>query len=256
MKLLLDIGNSRVKWAWLDAGALRDAGSLAHGGVLPAGWPGVTGVPGRVPAAVLVASVAAEPLTRALVEPLAAGGVPLHRAAVEREAAGVRNGYADVRQLGVDRWLGVLAAWGRHRGAVCVVDAGTAVTVDAVDAAGQHLGGFIVPGAGLMRRALLERTGGIGPAAGIAVAADTAPGPWGRHTAACIDRGAWLALSCLVRGCMEALATAARPAAPRLVLTGGDAARLLPLVDGAAEHRPLLVLEGLALRHGGVDDAP
>lgn len=255
MKLLLDIGNSRVKWAWLAAGGLRDAGALAHDGGVPPGWPAPTGADGRRPAEVLVASVAGEPLTQSLLAPLALPGVPLRRAVVEAEAAGVRNGYLEPRQLGVDRWLAVLAAWGRHRGALCVVDAGTAVTVDALDAGGRHLGGLIVPGAALMRRALLERTGGIGAAAGIGVPADAAPGTWGRDTSGCVERGAAFALACLVRGCVEALAPAAGPAGPRLVLTGGDAPRLQPLLGVPAEHRPLLVLEGLALRYGA-DDPP
>jgi len=261
VKLLVDIGNTRVKWAWLDAGgALRDPGGLAHGGTVPQGWPGVV-LGGRRPEAVLAASVAAPALAAALLGPLAPAGVPLEQATVEREAAGVRNGYADPRQLGVDRWLAVLAARARHPTAVCVVDAGTAVTVDAVDAAGQHLGGFIVPGAGLMRRALLERTGGIAAAAGLAggaggagpgAPAATAPGdgPWGRDTDACIDRGARLALACLVRGCMEALAPPGRAPAT-LVLTGGDAAALRAALDQPAELRPHLVLEGLALRATG-----
>lgn len=262
MKLLVDIGNTRVKWAWLGGdGELRDAAGLAHGGGVPTGWPGIV-LGGRQPDAVFTASVTAPGLAAALLGPLVPAGVVLDQAVVEREAAGVRNGYADPRQLGVDRWLAVLAARARYPTAVCVVDAGTAVTVDAVDASGQHLGGFIVPGADLMRRTLLERTGGIAaaarlagaagpaPAAGSGTASPPWPGPWGRDTDACIRRGARLALACLVRGCMEALAPpGGEPAA--LVLTGGDAAELRGALDRPADLRPNLVLEGLALRAAG-----
>ena len=85
-------------------------------------------------------------------------GRPPEFASSTDTAAGVRNGYSNPAQLGVDRWLAVIGAFHRHRDACCVVDAGTALTIDGVDATGQHLGGFIVPGPRLMVESLLTGT--------------------------------------------------------------------------------------------------
>ena len=79
--------------------------------------------------------------------------------AQSREQVGeVRNAYAEPGHLGVDRWLAVLAAYKRARGACCVLDAGSALTLDIVRRDGQHEGGYIVPGLTMQRAALLERT--------------------------------------------------------------------------------------------------
>ena len=179
---------------------------------------------------------------------------PVRIAETEAAAAGVRNGYVEPRQLGVDRWLAMLAAFTRYRAAVCVVDAGTALTVDAVAPDGHHLGGMIVPGPVLMRTALVRETGGIGRAADLIGCPGAAEGAghdfWGRDTESCVRLGSVQATVCLVESCMKALARSTEQSGV-LVLTGGDAPALLGALAIPAEHRPLLVLEGLALRHGG-----
>lgn len=73
-------------------------------------------------------------------------------------ACGVRNAYEAPSQLGVDRWAGMIAAHQQYSGMVCVVDTGTALTMDFVDKTGIHLGGYIVPGAELMKNTLLSST--------------------------------------------------------------------------------------------------
>src|SRR6202034_3800599 len=77
------------------------------------------------------------------------------------EFNGLTNGYLDPSLLGADRWLALIGAWTKASGALCVVDAGTAVKVDAVDAKGQHLGGLIAPGIHMMREALMNKTSDI-----------------------------------------------------------------------------------------------
>ena len=256
MKLLVDVGNSRLKWAWLDRGELRDPGGVSHRGEVPRRTIAELSAAGRRPSQVLVASVVAPALTAAIADGLAQElGAPARIAETEAAAAGVWNGYLDPRQLGVDRWLAMLAAFARYRTAVCIVDAGTALTVDAVAPDGRHLGGLIVPGPGLMRGALLQQTGGISSAADLLgntqAGRDLAGDFWGRDIEACIRLGSRRAIACLVETCMKALARPDQPAGV-LVLTGGDAPALLGALSIPAEHRPLLVLEGLALRH----DAP
>jgi type III pantothenate kinase len=250
MKLLLDIGNTRVKWAWLDGGALGRAGEIRHrernfaevAAALPLGGP--------APDAVLAASVAVPALNASFADVFRRQwGLELTLAVTERSACGVENGYAEPRQLGVDRWLAILAAYDRRRGSVCVVDAGTAVTIDLVQAGGQHLGGLIVPGLQLMQQTLHRETGSIDRAARLLDSCTASVPAIGRDTAACVRNGALLAVSSLVRHCVTAAREHESPAV--LVMTGGDAPLLLPVLANLnPEHRPSLVLEGLALRHG------
>lgn len=249
MKLLVDLGNSRVKWAWLEGGVLADDGTAVHGRRPLDGLPPVLQAARYRPEEILVASVAAPALASSLNHALQARfAVPIRLAATEESALGVRNGYVQPGQLGVDRWLAMLAAFAQRRTAVCVVDAGTAMTVDVVAADGAHQGGFIVPGLALMREVLLGRTGGIAPAAATLVAGPDARF-LGRDTEGCISRGGLFAAACLVEGCMKALPAGGMEGA-HLVLTGGDAGVLATALDRPAEIRPLLVLEGLAIRHG------
>lgn len=242
--LLVDLGNTRVKWALLRDGALGPASAVVHAGVgiaaaLRPSW-GALPRPGRV----LVGSVAGtarDDELRRLCRELWACEPEL--VAAVAQAAGVTSGYDSPDRLGVDRWLALLAAHADRRGAACVVDCGTAVTIDLLDAAGRHRGGLILPGLGLMRDCLLSRTR-IPPVAPPQARADL-----GRDTGAAIANGALLAIAGAVR---ETLARATDPCGsiPRLVVAGGDAAALAALFGATAELRPDLVLEGLAVLAG------
>jgi type III pantothenate kinase len=162
----------------------------------------------------------------------------------------VRNGYVDPQQLGVDRWLAMLAAFARYRSALCVVDSGTALTIDAVSGDGVHQGGLIMPGFSLMRDALKARTGEIARLGRVFSAPDAGRQFWGRDTDGCIRRGATAAADGLIGLCVAELSrSAASPV--KLVLTGGDADNLRDGLSQPADICPFLVLEGLALRYGG-----
>lgn len=251
MKLLFDIGNSRIKWAWLSEGTLQHAGHVGHRDRDPASVLAELPLAGPAPAAVLVASVATVELTEAVTAAVRrAWDLPVRMAAAEDAACGVRCGYTDPHQLGVDRWLAMLAAYQTHRGALCIADIGTALTIDAVMADGQHLGGLIVPGLAMMQSALRRNTGRIDHSARLAPGPlDIAASGWGRDTEACMRDGALLAITSLIR---QAVRNASgNGGRATLVVTGGDAPVVIPgLVDSPVVHRPLLVLEGLALRHG------
>lgn len=235
MMLAIDAGNSRVKWGLREAGAWR-----AQGAVELAGLPTLAALlPARVPRAV-VANVAGAQLAAQLAELLAGRAGTTEWLRPQAERCGVINGYRDPAQLGVDRWAALIGARGLVGGACVVVMAGTATTVDVLDAAGRFRGGLIVPGLALMRESLARNTAGLGH-------------PEGRFAAlpACTA-------DAIVSGCLNAQLGAiermhrqlpAAPAAP-VVLGGGAAGPIaeqlrLPLVR--VEH---LVLEGLA-RIGG-----
>ena len=85
-------------------------------------------------------------------------GVAVERAVTTSALAGVVCGYDEPASMGVDRWLALIAAWREFGRALVVADFGTAITVDFVDADGQHEGGYIVPGIGLARSALNQQT--------------------------------------------------------------------------------------------------
>jgi len=159
-QLLVDIGNSRLKWAWyqeriLQSGivGLTDDDLVAK---LHNHWQKLQ------PELVVVCSVADEQVTEMISNIIRENwSCPLHQVTVGKHALGVTNAYTVPTQLGADRWAGLLAARKLVPGPVCIVDCGTAITVDAMDEKGQHLGGAILPGASLQRQVLKQETAGV-----------------------------------------------------------------------------------------------
>lgn len=245
MIVALDLGNTRIKWAVHPGGLPVAGGMLADGALdvasidtLPGCWSG-WGRPDEI-AACSVAGCAADAALERLVARLA---VPLRRVRPRALAAGVRNLYGKPGSLGADRWAALAGAWARGRTAALVVDAGTAMTVDALAADGRFLGGLIVPGYDLMRSSLARGTARLPVAAG-------SFDPFPRSTDDAIVSGALQAMAGAVSRTRDAMLAAGEPA-PRLMLTGGCAPLLQPLLDAFAPlHLPSLVLEGvLVLAH-------
>ena len=169
----------------------------------------------------------------------------------ERSACGVTNGYRQPRMLGVDRWAAMIGARAESRAALCIVDAGSAITIDALDREGLHLGGQIIPGLRLMGRSLKRDTIGMrdlrirtgDPGSGMALFAD--------GTVDAVRAGALNA----VCGAIERAAKILRAEGlrPRVFMTGGGAAPILNALEIKVTHRPNLVLRGLATL---LQDAP
>ena len=227
--LLIDQGNTAIKWRMSDASGLRPEGGVVES---------VEALRADLAAfdwgAVGLSSVGSDETRSALTEMLSAmRAATVFTASSERACLGLRNSYADPERMGVDRWLAMLAARDALEGAFCVIDAGTAVTVDIVAADGQHEGGYILPGPELMRRALMSDTGRIRAEAG--VAPDLAPG---QSTTDCVNAGVWRAACAGVQSVM------ADHPEHRVIVTGGGAAGLLTL-GVTADFRPDLVLQGL-----------
>lgn len=244
MNLLIDIGNSAIKWGSSDGGRQLLTGRAEHAGraaeELPATlWAGLAR-----PERVLCASVAGDEWREALGHWCRERWQLVPEFVVsEAERAGVRNGYRVSERLGVDRWMALLGAWHAWGGPACIIDAGTALTIDALDADGEHLGGLIMPGVEMMRRSLFANTHGIRA---------EAPGEatlLGRDTRAAVTGGTLVAAIAGVERVVADLQQALGPAL-QLVLTGGEAARLLPLLRGSYRHDPDLVLRGLAVVAG------
>jgi type III pantothenate kinase len=240
MKLLVDIGNSRIKWAEYREGELGALNAMPYPHhpehqLFQSAW----GTLPR-PESVILCSVAAAAVNSGLAQWVKSRwGVPLQVLVAQPRCAGVTNGYLEPMKLGVDRWAAIVGAYHLVKQAVCVVDCGTALTVDAVSEEGRHLGGVILPGTTLQRNALLAQTSGIRLVQG-----DEIEALWGRETTACVDSGILHSQLALIERCMQQLATASG-ASVQLVLTGGDAERLRHYLPAATRYTPDLVLQGM-----------
>lgn len=281
--LLLDVGNSRLKWALLRKPYQRRHPFAAQGVMeldalrgSAAAWARLFKAVGRpeVIYACNVAGAAVERQIRAASERTGLG-VP-HFARSEAAAGAVRNAYREPWRFGVDRWVGLIGARHEHPGQdLCLVGLGTAMTIDLLDAGGRHFGGSLVPGPRLMIESLLEHTAGIrrraggwgatrsfDQAFGVAPTPDTGsakatgkrsaasracpPALFARNTHAALVAGARHACAALIERAMrEARAQLGRR--PRLILAGGAAEAITPLLRGRFWREDDLVLRGLAV---------
>ena len=246
MQLLVDIGNSSIKWALRDGAGrpLTGFGSTLHGGALPldllAVWDALDSVDG-----IIAASVGPQAVREAVARVSRARfGAEPRWVRTSADTFGVQIAYANPSHLGVDRFLALIAAHQRSQRAELprsslIVDAGTAITFDALCADGHHLGGFILPGIRLCRDSLL---------AGTQIPRHEpvdANLRWATDTAEAIAAASIQAPVALMERLHARLASDTGTA-PTLILTGGDAERLAGASDLAAELVPDLVLEGLA----------
>ncbi|WP_203301823.1 type III pantothenate kinase [Marinobacter sediminum] len=236
MRLLVDAGNSRLKWRLAQAGQIvaQGVGKLDDANPMPgleANSREITGV--------AVSTVAAEDKRlglQAFLERQTEAPVRFYWS--EPERGELVNAYNDYPKMGADRWHAMYGAWSLYRQGVAVVDAGSAVTVDYVDGSGQHLGGFILPGLQMMLRSLKKDAARIGFDPDQVL--ETSPG---HSTGECVNHGlAWLSAAMVERVHADVRTFGLE----RILVTGGDAGRLLGL-GLSAEMQPQLVLDGLAL---------
>ena len=234
--LALDAGNTRVKWGLRlgDGWAARGAVATAEAGKLGRDWPALP--PGTL---AIGSNVGGPAVLTLLHEACARHDLVLSLVASERERLGVRSAYRDPSQLGTDRWAALIAA---HRDAAVnqlVVNAGTALTVDALRADGLFAGGLIVPGPALMRRSL---GGGTAQLRHLEGAFD----PFPKSTPDAITTGSVLAAVGAIERMHAALA-AAGFAPERIMLSGGAAPELAPHLPMPVTLNDNLVLDGLVL---------
>jgi len=237
----LDVGNSRIKWRYRESrdGAVpRPRQAALAADTLEA----LAALLPEVPQRVCVANVRGAAFESRLREWCWRHyRVEVEVARVAAQCAGLRNAYQDPSQMGVDRWLAMLAAFTRVHGACCVVDSGSALTIDAVAANGQHLGGYILPGLRLQRSAITEHTAIRLPALAQWQSIDP-----GHSTLDAVEAGILLSLVTLLANAPEVRQASEQDA---LFLAGGDAATLAPWLRqrGLRWHNaPDLVLDGLA----------
>jgi type III pantothenate kinase len=237
MLLLFDLGNSRCKWASAD-GALHAGEPVEYGADFTRKLAGVLAGATR-PTRALAVSVADDTTTKQLADWLHEHfGVTLERMTARESQCGVTNRYTNPAQLGADRWAALIGARGRTSRAVCVVNCGTAVTIDAMDSAGVFQGGVILPGLATQRASLLQRTHGIRESDGQGESC------LARNTADAVAAGTLHGLAGAIERVLVEQARALN-ALPKVFLAGGDAGLLSPLLKHEHELTPHLVLEGL-----------
>lgn len=231
--LLIDSGNSRIKWAlvedenWLRQGETGHAGGVALQQAFSDLPP---------PRKIVVSNVAGDEAEQRIRAACENWPYPARFIVATAAQCGVRNRYERPAQLGSDRWAALIAAWHRERAACLVVNCGTATTVDALSAQGEFIGGLILPGVGMMLRSLAEETARLAPS----------PGAWRefpRNTADAVYSGAIQATAGAVRQQYALLGAEGA----RCLLSGGAADSVQPHLGLPLERVENLVLRGLQI---------
>jgi type III pantothenate kinase len=243
--LAIDIGNTRLKWALFES-TQPGATACEHGAVFleridelaETAWKGLP-----APRAMLGCNVAGEAVRHRVEEQLEqVWEVPPRWAVPSAAEAGVVNGYAIPARLGADRWVAQIGARWRMLGRggaqpVLVVMVGTAVTVDAQDAQGRFLGGLIVPGHGIMLRALEGGTAGLRVPTGEVV-------PFPTNTSDALTSGGTFAIT----GAIERMHRHLREHGgtdPHTIMSGGAGWKVSPHLGIPHELVDTLIFDGL-----------
>ena len=236
--LTIDIGNTHIKWAVWKGRQISRSGSCVYSKQNPEkafdSWSDM-----QPEKQVLVACVAGEFVEHALKAWMQANWrVSPGFLRTSARLDGVVNAYTDPSQHGVDRWAAMLAAHSLYPDPVCIIDAGTAITVDLMGADGRHRGGRILPGLQMMREALVGGTAGIHQAEGEPVA-------FANNTADAVSSGTLHMLQAALRE-ICASARECLGSNMRIIITGGMSELIMSLPDlPEMSHEPDLVLKGL-----------
>ena len=233
MVLLIDAGNTRLKWALAESGIWTQQGVTGH-----TEWAALqhafAGLP--PPRKILVSNVAGDKAAQHIRAACAAWGCPVEFITARVEQCGVRNAYEQPARLGSDRWAALIAAWSQEHAACLVADCGTATTVDALSANGEFIGGLILPGVDMMRCSLAGKTAGLAATQGC----------WRefpRNTADAMFSGAVQATAGAIRQQMELLGVSGA----RCLLSGGAADSVQPFLNLPLVRVDNLVLRGLQI---------
>jgi type III pantothenate kinase len=248
MILLLDVGNTRAKWAFMhDDDTLEYGGSVVHNGgfskeMAEAAWAHLD-----EPQRIVAANVAGDSMAEALNGwSRARWNKDLELIRAQASAYGVVNGYSEPERLGADRWVALIEIRSSiEAGAACLVDCGSAITVDALSEDGAHLGGLIVPGLQMMRESLIQRAPGI-QLESVPRSADRNISLLAKDTRDAVTGGTLYAVVAFIDRVVADLSAELDTDLTRII-TGGDAEQILPLLSGEYRTEPDVVLKGLAI---------
>ena len=240
MNLLLDLGNSRCKFEVLEQAYLKSYGILAYPKKHKPSVIEALLVSNPDISKVIICSVLRAALNKELVKLLNKHGIDdYYFVDPVCNSFAIELSYADPACLGADRLAALIAANEKFDGGKCIVDCGTAVTIDALDAKGRHCGGVILPGLASMQHTLSVDTAikHSEPSKKFDVLSTT--------TQDAIHTGC---VSAIVGGIQYVVEAMQRNASfPRVIVTGGGAVLVLDKLSQKVEHEPALVLDGLKI---------
>lgn len=241
MILLVDIGNSQIKWTTIQSKVLADSRYFSRPktgikAALNKAWKSLDDIE-----AVFVSNVAGDKIAAQLTEWIDKQWqlTPVFVQS-EKRRFGVTNAYEQPETLGVDRWLAIVAGRQHARQVTCVIDCGTAITVDIVTEKGQHQGGLIVPGLSLMKKMLTDNTDALGN-----VTQESEFNLLATNTHTAIQAGTLYMVTATLENLINDLQQNFTDEV-RFLITGGDAEEIIPLMPQPLIHEPDLVLKGLA----------
>ena len=239
--LLFDAGNTRLKWQLRQAGQPVTSGVLCNSDDWDDALPALLDKMGKLDQVGISIVSGNERFQQIKNHVLGTQTVPIYKAEAKKYYGNVTLAYNEPEKLGVDRWLAMLAAHAMATDDIkVIVDCGTAITVDVLDRTGQHLGGYIVPGVGLMKKTLAANTARIS-----FVSATNNSTALGNNSADCIHHGALAMAVALVDR------VAAEHPGCRVILAGGDGSQLEHLIsiykEGRVSLMPDLVMDGLEM---------
>ncbi len=242
--LAIDVGNTRLKWA-LYQSPQRDAALLAQGAeflenidkLAEGAWAHLP-----PPDHMLGCIVAGDPIKRRVQEQMDIWDASPQWVVSTTTEAGLTNGYDHPSRLGADRWVAMIGAWHRSLAQgparpVVVVMVGTAVTVEAIDASGKFLGGLILPGHGIMLRALESGTAGLHVPTGEVREFPT-------NTSDALTSGGTYAIAGAVERMVQHVRTHCGTE-PRCIMTGGAGWKMAPSMSVPFELAENLIFDGL-----------
>jgi type III pantothenate kinase len=242
MKLLIDAGNTRIKWCWYDGEDLPlDYESAEYEDLEEQGADLFKGS-GPDTDDILVSNVAGEDVRQLLTDCFSEWDLTPKFFISKAEGCGVTNAYTQPEKLGVDRWLSLIGAWTIRQEAACIVDCGTAVTIDVLDDRGEHLGGMIVPGMELMQDSLINQADGI--LADEEIEHVDSPSLLARDTASAVAAGTLYALVTLIERVRLDIEKELGIDLP-LYLSGGDVDLIQPLLACHSTHEPMIIFQGM-----------
>lgn len=241
MILLVDIGNSQIKWTTIQSKVLAESQNFARPktgikAALNKAWKSLEEIE-----AVFVSNVAGEKIATQLIDWIEKQWqlTPIFVQS-EKRRFGVTNAYDHSETLGVDRWLAIVAGRQHARQATCIIDCGTAITVDIVTEKGMHQGGLILPGLSLMKQMLTDNTDALND-----VTQESEFKLLASNTHSAIQAGTLYMVTATLENLINDLQQNFKNEI-RFLITGGDANELIPLLPQPLIHEPDLVLKGLA----------
>lgn len=244
MKLLLDIGNSNIDWAVENKNGIQKIHKFSYQKKkLPSKYDAHICLK-KKPDAILLSCVVDKLLIKNIqLWSKRKWNIIPWQAKVSSYFNELKNGYDDTSKMGVDRWLAMIAAWEKYKEALCVVDCGTAVTVDLIDSYGQHIGGYIVPGIELMQKTLISNADKIKVNISNEVNIQIP-----KNTKNAIRNGASLATIAMIDNSVKLLRKKTKKM-PKCIITGGMGKQIRPYLNKYFKLDNKLVLRGLSIMY-------